>query len=93
MPIRKKSGKEAPALRNMEMSQHASAQAMCVARKPNGAACANEAQFECENGHVVCFFHSIRTIGAQSVNKRKCVACMEQGKTSFVHRRGEESES
>jgi len=58
----------------------------CIVSRPNGQACANEGQYECENGHNVCFFHSIRTIGAQSSNNRKCLACMEAGKTSFVHR-------
>lgn len=60
---------------------------MCVARKPNGAECGNAGQYECENGHIVCFFHSIRTIGTQSVKNRKCLACMDEGKTSFVHRK------
>lgn len=58
----------------------------CVVRKPNGQVCGNEGEYLCENGHSVCFFHSIRTIGTQSSQNRKCVACMEAGKTSFVHR-------
>jgi len=58
----------------------------CIVNRPNGQPCANDGQYQCENGHNVCFFHSIRTIGTQSSNNRKCLACMEQGKTSFVHR-------
>ena len=59
---------------------------VCEVRKPNGLLCGNESQFECERGHHVCFFHSIRTIGSQSTQNRKCVACMDAGCTSFVHK-------
>lgn len=63
-----------------------SERAACVVRKPTGEQCRNEGQYQCANGHRVCFFHSIRTIGAQSSQNRKCVACMEAGRTSFVQR-------
>lgn len=66
--------------------QLAEASALCDVQKVNGLACDKVGQYECESGHRVCFFHSIRTIGANSVENRKCVPCMDAGKTSFVHR-------